>query len=88
MISPNPASSVITVEAVNVNEGTGATTLSQKNSINNIMLTDKMGNVLRQYNYLSLQKVSINIADLKTDTYFVRIFNGKNWVTKQLSIAR
>ena len=88
MLSPNPASSVITVEAVNVNEGTGATTFSQKNSINNIMLTDKMGNVLRQYNYLSLQKVSINIADLKTDTYFVRIFNGKNWVTKQLSIAR
>ena len=87
LMSPNPATSSFTVEAVNTNAGTGAKGLSQKNSINKILITDKMGNVLRQYTYSSLQKVSVNISGLKADTYFVKIFNGKNWVTKQLSIA-
>lgn len=88
MISPNPATSYFSVEAVNTNAKIGETSISQTNSINVILVTDKMGNMIKQYTYSSLSKVSINISDLKADTYFVKIYNGKFWVSKQLLIVR
>ena len=88
VMSPNPAASSFTVEVINSDLGADETTSSQKNAIQKILLTDKMGNVIKLYTYPALQKVTINISDLKADTYFVRIFNGKDWVSKQLSVLR
>lgn len=44
-----------------------------------------MGNVLLQFNYTApLQKAYIDISGLKADSYFLKIYNGKNWISKKL----
>ncbi|MDB5191787.1 MAG: hypothetical protein JWQ96_1350 [Segetibacter sp.] len=88
-MSPNPATTSFTVEAVTTDEQTaGKTSRQNANTIHKILLTDKMGTVLKEYKYTASQKVTISISDLKADLYVVRIFNGKNWVSKQLSVVR
>lgn len=86
-MSPNPATSTIAVEDVSYssNKSLLAKSGNAAGSIYKIWITDKTGNVILQFNYTSpLDKANINISELKPDTYFLKIYNGKSWTIKKL----
>lgn len=88
-MSPNPASTSVTIESANsASQSASKSASPTKNAINKVWIMDKMGNVIQQYSYPDLQKVTINISGLKADTYVVKVFNGTNWTSKQLSVLK
>lgn len=86
-MSPNPATSTVAVEDVSYSsdKSSSAKSGNATGSIYKIWITDKTGNVILQFNYTSpLDKANINISELKPDTYFLKIYNGKSWTIKKL----
>ncbi|HSV09640.1 MAG TPA: T9SS type A sorting domain-containing protein [Hanamia sp.] len=80
-VSPNPANSSINVVLDQQSDMADKTM-----SIHEIQITDKIGNVVKQLNYLQgNSKVLFDISDLKQDIYFIRVNNGKEWQTQQFS---
>ncbi len=85
-LSPNPASSTVEVSSIDYSsEKTAANNSIRKETIHKIWIVDKMGTVIRQFNYTTpLWKAYIDISGLKADTYLLKIYNGKNWISKKL----
>ncbi len=76
-VSPVPASDNITITAI------------EDFSFNKIKITDKMGNIKKQWTLPKNTKAtSLNIADLSTDIYFIQVFNGTEWIGKSISIQQ
>ena len=66
-VSPNPASTEITVK-------------TDSNRIQKIEITDKMGNIKKSFNYGAMRnKAVISISDLPVDIYTIRVFDGRQW---------
>jgi hypothetical protein len=82
MLSPNPANTSLTVKL------SDETVLSENvkgngTGIKEIQLTDKIGNVLKRYVYSGTDKqVTIDVSTLKADIYYIKLFNGKQWIGK------
>lgn len=76
VMSPNPATDKITIDG------------SKKNkSIKEIHIIDKLGNIKQITTYSGSQKlVNINISGLQQDIYYIRIYDGKKWESKQLKV--
>lgn len=73
-VSPNPATSDVTVKALN-----------QNTSIREIRIIDKSGNIKKKISYgKGLAAISMNISSLPNDVYIIQIFDGKSWVSKQI----
>lgn len=73
-ISPNPATDNITING------------RQKNKVvQEIQVIDKFGVVKKVVRHSSKQKNTVfSISDLPRGIYFIKIFDGKNWESKQL----
>jgi hypothetical protein len=87
VVSPNPASSSITIAPV---DGSNLTTeSSQISTTAQVSITDVSGNLKKQQQFSSgTAKMQLNVADLIPGTYFVRIINGTINETHQLIIHR
>jgi hypothetical protein len=68
-VSPNPTSGALTVETTSNKEFT------------KLRITDKMGQVKKQFNYAPSKKVTLNVADLPADIYRIQAFIGNIWIT-------
>ena len=80
--SPNPTNSVLQIQLMN---DLGVTTSIKKEKIFEIQLVDKMGTCQKIEKYSNgLEKVNIDISKLVADIYVVRVFNGKEWLSKQV----
>ncbi len=78
--SPNPVSSSI---YITLDEQTIKN--SRNISIRKIEITDKFGNIVKQFSYgINNKQASISISNLKPDVYYLRVFNGKEWKSKSI----
>lgn len=78
--SPNPANNSVEVA---LDEQTVKNDRTM--SIREIHVTDKLGNVVKQFKYgTGNKRTSLNISSLKSDVYFLRVFNGKEWKSKSI----
>lgn len=83
-LAPNPASSNLTIS---VNESVDKTSAQTPTEIQEVRITDKSGNLKTINKYpKGTKSVNINTISLKSDVYFVQIFNGKEWDSQQLII--
>ncbi len=72
-VSPNPASTEITVK-------------TDTSSILKIDIMDKMGNIKKSFNYGTMRNNAvISISDLPADIYTIRVFDGRQWSAKLFS---
>lgn len=80
-VGPNPASSELTIYVDDEKLKQQKVQKSSDQSIQKIMITDRLGNVLMQKTFSAdTRKATLNISRLSTDVYVVKIFNGKQWV--------
>ncbi len=76
LASPNPTTGEIQIEAVTTETST---------FIKEIQITDKSGAIKKKFNFnADIRKYKISIAELTPDVYFIRIYDGKTWVTKKV----
>lgn len=80
IVSPNPTDGTLSIA---FDENT------LKNNINSnirkIDIMDKFGKTVKRFSYGDGTKnVTINISDLKTDVYFIKVFNGKEWKGQEI----
>ncbi len=84
-ISPNPASSMVSVmvdEAKLIQE---KITKSNSQDIKEISILDKMGGVISKQAFgKNIRMANVNVSNLKPDIYIVRIFNGKDYTSLKL----
>ena len=72
--SPNPTTGDVLIESID-----------KKVVIKQIEITDKLGNLKKRIIVgMDSKKTKINIAELPADVYIIRIFDGKNWVSKKV----
>jgi hypothetical protein len=74
--SPNPVSSSIEVALNNSTD--------KQMQIQQVVITDKMGNTIKTINNSGTKHLTINTGNLKPAMYFIRVFNGKEWKTKSI----
>ncbi len=75
-ISPNPARDNIKIDGSKRNK-----------AIKEIQLIDKTGNLKRTVKYSNDTKlVNFNISGLKPDIYYIKVYDGETWESKQLRI--
>jgi hypothetical protein len=93
-VSPNPASSTLTVSTVTNEPATAAKTSATKNTVNSsiklIKVYDTGGTLRKTLNFSGTKtQENINVSDLQTGTYFLEILTNFNEVKKQkIIIAR
>ncbi len=75
-MSPNPATDHVTIDGRKKNK-----------SIKEIQIMDKLGNVKQVLKYSGdIKVVNFNISVLPSDIYYVKIFDGLKWESKQLKV--
>ncbi|MEJ7820685.1 MAG: S8 family serine peptidase [Chitinophagaceae bacterium] len=76
VMSPNPATNNVTIDGRKKNK-----------SIKEVQIIDKLGNVKRVTKYSGDQKlINLDISGLPSDIYFIKIYDGQKWESKQLSV--
>lgn len=89
-VSPNPASSTITISTSQV--GRQAILESGDDeavAFTNVEISDKMGGVRRKLVYgAGTRQASIGVSDLSPGIYVVRVLRGKTWESYEVLIAR
>lgn len=70
---PNPALDITYIECSNISSRTLQ-----------LSLLDQTGRLIKTSNYSNTEKIELNISELKTGIYFIRIFDGNNYLTKKL----
>jgi hypothetical protein len=79
-LSPNPVSTTLNLRTIEDKE----TLKTGENSIQEIIITDKMGVVVLQKKYaIGTKNISIPVNNLKADVYFIKTWNGTAWETIQ-----
>ncbi len=87
-VSPNPASTQVTI-AVDQQKAVVSKSTTGVGYIAEIQLTNIQGVLLRTTKYApGSSQVSYQVADLSAGTYFLRVFDGRNWTTQKLMIAK
>lgn len=92
-IYPNPASTIVTIKLEEIlNESVLKTDSRTKNKVGlpvQIKIMDKLGNIRKLYRFINNEKiVTINVADVPSDIYYIEINNGITNKKMQLKIAR
>lgn len=73
-MSPNPTTDNVTIDGRNKNK-----------SIKEVQVVDKVGNVKKVVKFGGEQKlINLNISTLPADIYYIKIFDGQKWESKQL----
>jgi N-acetylneuraminic acid mutarotase len=81
-LAPNPATSDLVIYVDDEKLKKQKIEKSPDQVIQQVIITDKLGNVLRQQKYpTNTKKININVSGLAPDIYVSKIFNGKNWTT-------
>lgn len=84
-ISPNPTKSTLTVSVDEAKLATQKIAKSSDQDIREIVILDKTGMVQAKQTYgKGTRQMNMNISNLKTGIYIVRIFNGKEWTALKL----
>lgn len=82
VVSPNPVSTTL---RVSLEENSDIRQEKSTQSIREIRIIDKVGNVKRAVKYgHSLKSVSVDFSDLSPDVYTVLIYDGYNWVPQKI----
>lgn len=81
-ISPNPASSDITVSSIT------STTTEVDHLITEVSIYDQQGNLKKRQKFANIKKATINIRSLPFGVYFIEISNGKTKERQQIVIQR
>ena len=80
--SPNPANSIISVEIMDDSKDK---LINKKEKIFEIQLLDKMGVTRKQIKYSGgMVKINIALDNVESNIYVLRVFNGKQWISKQI----
>lgn len=75
-VSPNPATSFVQIDGS-----------KSKKIVKEIQLIDKMGQIKRIMKYKGNPTlVKFDVSGLKPDTYYIKIYDGKQWESKALRI--
>lgn len=83
---PNPAKDQVTITLKQVNDKNSSAKLQ---SIKEIKITDKLGNIKRVMKYASTSNsVTVDISNLPIDIYYIEVFDGSNRTTLPLSIVK
>lgn len=87
VVSPNPASDQLIVEAQE--KQAGAKTMSRGvSTIREMRLTDKLGTVLRQARYPgNTTRAVLNVSGLRSNHYFLHVFDGRRWTMQTVIIV-
>lgn len=90
VVSPNPASSTITVGARTFNnKANEASTNSNASSFTAIQIVEKSGVVRRKMAYAAgVTNTSIRVADLPAGIYILRVLNGNTWESYEIVIVK
>ncbi len=93
LIYPNPASTIVTIKLDDFLNESGLKTDSRtKKKVGlpiQIKIIDKLGNIRKLYRFMNNEKiVTINVADVPSDLYYIEINNGITNKKMQLKIAR
>lgn len=79
-LAPNPVSSDLTIYVDEEKLKTQKIEKSPDQVIRQVVIMDKLGNVLRQQSYPSgTKKASLNVSTLAADMYVAKVYNGKQW---------
>ncbi|PJE47939.1 MAG: hypothetical protein CUR34_00205 [Sediminibacterium sp.] len=74
--SPNPTTGDVQIEN---------TSTDKSSVIKEIQVTDKYGNLKRQFKVFgSPKKYNISIRELPADVYIIRIYDGKTWISRKV----
>lgn len=61
------------------------TSTDKSSVIKEIQVTDKYGNLKRQFKVFgSPKKYNISIRELPADVYIIRIYDGKTWISRKV----
>lgn len=82
MMSPNPGSSNITISVDEGKLSKQKIAKSNDQDIREVTISDITGTIKQRNVYgQNTRQINLNVSTLKSDLYFVRIFNGKTWTT-------
>ncbi len=85
-VTPNPATSQVTVETVMEQDG-AFTKTSASPEIKRIRIREKTGRLLSEQQYgTGVVSAVINIQNLKPDVYILQVFDGKVWSALELLV--
>lgn len=81
-MSPNPASSTITLSVDEEKLSKQKIEKSTDQDIREVIISDKTG-IVKQRNVYgkNTRQINLNVSTLKSDLYLVRVYNGKSWTT-------
>jgi len=81
-ISPNPATSTLSVAVDEEKLSQDKIIKSNSQDIKEISILDKMGTLIRKQGFgNNIRKANLNISNLKTGVYILKIFNGKDFTS-------
>lgn len=88
-VSPNPASSEVTIkpadDAAAANSTTAKTTTG---AITQVTIYDQQGIVQKQQKFTNQKTVKLNVSSLRTGIYFIEITAGSYTERQQLSVLK
>ncbi|MGH2563108.1 MAG: T9SS type A sorting domain-containing protein, partial [Ginsengibacter sp.] len=88
VIAPNPASNDVTISSSSQllsQPNSNATTNSKQAMIYQVIISDELGSVKKQYKYSAgVYSTKINLGGLVSGVYNIQIFNGTNWESTKL----
>jgi Subtilase family/Secretion system C-terminal sorting domain len=101
VISPNPSSGMVTVSTEAGSRETVATTAMGQEAVKSNAVVDpswkiyriqvlgQNGNLVKLFNYPSgISSSTINLSDLKSGTYSLRIYDNSSWIVQQVVILK
>ena len=84
-LSPNPTKDNLTISVDEAKLSTQKIAKSSDQDIREIVILDKTGLIQAKQSYgKGIRQMNMNISNLKTGVYIVRIFNGKDWTAIKL----
>lgn len=82
IVSPNPATTSLLLSVDETKLAKQNIIKSSKQDIKEITILDKMGTVVKKQTFGNgIRQVNLNVADLKTGYYILKIFNGNQYVS-------
>jgi hypothetical protein len=75
-VSPNPASSIVTIGVKN-NTNVKSSATPSVASFSEVIIYDFSGNPVKHQKYADVKQGTINIGNLRTGTYYIEIKNGR-----------
>lgn len=85
IVSPNPATNKVSISTKKKDISNNIEVGSNNDLIFETQLVDKIGRIRKiEKNIFGIENMSIDVDDLETDIYILRIFNGKIWNNEKI----